>query len=1593
MKKMRRPVAAFLAAVLLFSLLDASVVWAAGEEAGEEEPLVYQLDENNRDEQGILYTLNEESRVAIVGTNESGSRNNSGYQGANKGKVVLPDIVEKEGEQYYVTWIGKDAFGFYSDIKSIIVPDSVLRIETSAFEYCGLEEVWLGKGVYYGDEMFRFSDNLKTIEVDKENRWYESHDGILYSRKTGDLVCMPDRKEYSGDTYQLPEGVKQIGWNSCYGARNIRTIILPDSVKSISSSAFHNSELAGINLENITYMGRYAFRNTHLTSVVVGEDTKQDTDWLGGNTFEGCEQLRFVDHKSPILVRDEFKNCDNLQTVLLAEDTETIPEETFYNCRKLKSIYIPRNVRTIDPTAFLNCTDLVIYGEAGTAACEFAHDNAFEFVDVGQCDHDEETVAVWEDSFVEVTGRQCSKCNYTKYEYVVKDTLKAGEGSMSLEGELGDKEFYPPENELRSLNSAKRDSYGLEYSLNGQAKTATLISSDKYMGKGCGEIEIPAYVSYQGIGYKVTGVGTGAFNSNQWVISIKVADTVQSVGENAFRSCNYLEKIYLGKAVKDLDASTFIGSDAITYLEIAKDNPWLTVRDRVIYDKQMTKLIYYMPQKRKESFVVPEGVTTIAEQAFYKSDIGAVFLPESVSSLEEHAFSLCKMKYINLEHVKTIDYCAIYSCPNLKSIYLKDVESLNSFAYGINDCENLECVYIEGNVRLSLNFNACDNLKSIIIKCRSVTGTAGPELDQLKYVILSDGLKFFPQKWLSGFSSLEKIYIPDDAAPQGDAETDLCKNMVWYTKEGSAASVYASQNGIQQRDTTGHTHHLEPMVYYEDEYVIVRGKYCEECGYGTGHSYKTKAEGRYPGETPDPAPDITEHLDAEGEDRYGIFYVLDEKTMTAVAGDGREGSFYYDGRSGGNIVLPSFVEEYGNIYEVIGLNDYLFYNNKNLVSVTVPNTCQSIGNNTFSGSTMQKLEIGTGLQFIKNNTLGALPELSGITVNDANAYWRAGDGILYNKEASLLVCCPAANEGIFYIPDSVTEISDYAFYGSGYSRVILNSSLRQVGERAFCASSLTGIELESSDLGSVLDIGRNAFADCGKLQWCWIGKGVSLSDQGIFSGCTGLHTVFFFYNQTEINDILGKNPSVRNLVFLSGVTGNCSNFPYLEKLILNRDAMEYLNGFSNCPMLKRVYLPVSVTEIHAKTLSGAHEDLTIAGVRGGGAEKFATGQNYGFTEIESHSHSLEEFIFYEDGMTKLSCLYCEKCGYATKVQKEDKGSGTIVIVETDDYSQGENPAPTPTAGPTESPVPTPTVGPTEEPEPTPPAPTPTVKPTEKPEPTPTVKPTESPVPTPTVGPTEEPVPTPTAEPMGEPAPTPTAEPAESPTPTPAVIPTAASSEKPVPVPTATPAVVPTLPPAKIPYNPQELLKPSVVQQVTGLHLGTKDNKTIQISWRAVAGEAEYQIYRKDERAKKYRKIAVVKNPVCLYRDRTVKADRKYSYKIRVVGGMDSAVRTFSVNGMGRPVFSAKKGKKGGTRYITIRLKRYTGTHIQIYMKKKKGKYKKIKLKSDRIKKYGGKFKLRYKMKKKTLSFRIRTYRKKGKKKIISLYSGVKKIRI
>jgi len=92
----------------------------------------YTLDANQKDAQGIYYTLNADGS-AVVGLNTYSDSASSGYTG--NGAVIIPEVVSAGGNKYNVTAIGRNAFDG-TGVTSVIVGNNVTTIGEMAFAGC-----------------------------------------------------------------------------------------------------------------------------------------------------------------------------------------------------------------------------------------------------------------------------------------------------------------------------------------------------------------------------------------------------------------------------------------------------------------------------------------------------------------------------------------------------------------------------------------------------------------------------------------------------------------------------------------------------------------------------------------------------------------------------------------------------------------------------------------------------------------------------------------------------------------------------------------------------------------------------------------------------------------------------------------------------------------------------------------------------------------------------------------------------------------------------------------------------------------------------------------------------------------------------------------------------------------------------------------------------------------------------------------------------------------------------------------------------------------------------------------------------------------
>lgn len=85
-------------------------------------------------------------------------------------------------------------------------------------------------------------------------------------------------------------------------------------------------------------------------------------------------------------------------------------------------------------------------------------------------------------------------------------------------------------------------------------------------------------------------------------------------------------------------------------ISVAKDNPYYTDVDGVLFTKDLKRIICYPCGKSGKTYVVPDTVEIIDEYAFaYNTNLRKIVLPESLKRIEFHAFFQCeKLAIINL---------------------------------------------------------------------------------------------------------------------------------------------------------------------------------------------------------------------------------------------------------------------------------------------------------------------------------------------------------------------------------------------------------------------------------------------------------------------------------------------------------------------------------------------------------------------------------------------------------------------------------------------------------------------------------------------------------------------------------------------------------------------------------------------------------------------------------------------------------------------------------------------------------------------------------------------------------------------------------
>lgn len=234
--------------------------------------------------------------------------------------VKLPDSLRK---------IEPHAFCKCRNLKNINIPENVRSVGL-AFWYCeSLEEIVLPKGLiqYYGNE-FNYCDRLRKIHIDPENPYFESEDGVVFTKGKHVLVSYPGGKEEP--IYCVPHEVRKFEQLSFYGCQYLREVRILDGVKEGNLPEIRCSTFVKCPQLATVAFGNHRFR--------IGKRylSKQEPGvWkimLRAYEPDGCILLRYENDRYSL----ECKERDNAARTVPQKKTVEIPDvammtaETFY---------------------------------------------------------------------------------------------------------------------------------------------------------------------------------------------------------------------------------------------------------------------------------------------------------------------------------------------------------------------------------------------------------------------------------------------------------------------------------------------------------------------------------------------------------------------------------------------------------------------------------------------------------------------------------------------------------------------------------------------------------------------------------------------------------------------------------------------------------------------------------------------------------------------------------------------------------------------------------------------------------------------------------------------------------------------------------------------------------------------------------------------------------------------------------------------------------------------------------------------------------------------------------------------------------------
>ena len=237
---------------------------------------------------------------------------------------------------------GKITYYEASKVTSLDNPDTYKSYFQDNTDIVSFGELQYFTGLHeIGYKAFYGCKNLKNVVIPNSVTMIQSADG-------GNSYAFQDCT--SLENVVFPESLVCIGFKAFYGCTSLEEITLPASVQWISPDAFR--DCTGLTTVNIP-------ANSQLESIY-GDFYSSSSEYGVHGAFYGCISLESIELPPTLknIGYSAFRDCLNLSSVTIPEGVTSIGGYAFAGCSTLEGITIPGTVSTLSDDVFNGCTSL-----------------------------------------------------------------------------------------------------------------------------------------------------------------------------------------------------------------------------------------------------------------------------------------------------------------------------------------------------------------------------------------------------------------------------------------------------------------------------------------------------------------------------------------------------------------------------------------------------------------------------------------------------------------------------------------------------------------------------------------------------------------------------------------------------------------------------------------------------------------------------------------------------------------------------------------------------------------------------------------------------------------------------------------------------------------------------------------------------------------------------------------------------------------------------------------------------------------------------------------------------------------------------------